>query len=184
MLVGLFDSAFPHSPFHKKKEEGLSCIRYCGYTTVPHTFCTPHTHMASSAVKRKNSNRKDSSQPAKKNKQHHSHKRDTPTPSATSSGKGGLSALQQKFQKQLEGARFRSINETLYTSTGEHAFTEFSNDPSLFEAVRALYSIYCVLVLMMFSIMKDIDSKSRVGRRILWTLSYPLLRPIARVRRL
>lgn len=98
--------------------------------------------MASSAPKRKNSNRKDAAPPAKKNKPHHSHKRDTPTSSSMSTGKGGLSALQQKFQKQLEGARFRSINETLYTSTGDHAFTEFTNDPSLFEAVRIQYMLY------------------------------------------
>lgn len=43
-----------------------------------------------------------------------------------------LSALQQKFQKKLEGARFRVINERLYTTTGDSAFEEFQKDPSLF----------------------------------------------------
>ena len=45
---------------------------------------------------------------------------------------GGLSALQQKFQRKLEGARFRSINEKLYCRKGEDSFQDFQEDPSLF----------------------------------------------------
>lgn len=52
--------------------------------------------------------------------------------SANANGGRPLSALQQKFQKKLEGARFRVINEKLYTTTGANAFEEFQRDPSLF----------------------------------------------------
>jgi ribosomal RNA-processing protein 8 len=45
----------------------------------------------------------------------------------------GLSALQQKFAKKLEGSRFRVINEKLYTTNGAEAFTDFTKDPSLFD---------------------------------------------------
>lgn len=45
----------------------------------------------------------------------------------------GLSALQQKFAKKLEGSRFRVINEKLYTTKGAEAFSEFTKDPSLFD---------------------------------------------------
>ena len=48
-------------------------------------------------------------------------------------GGRGLSALQQKFAKKLEGSRFRIINEKLYTSLGEDSFREFQADPKLFE---------------------------------------------------
>ena len=44
-----------------------------------------------------------------------------------------LSSLQEKYQKKLEGARFRSINESLYTKKGNEAFLEFQENPALFE---------------------------------------------------
>ena len=47
--------------------------------------------------------------------------------------KKGLSALQMKFAKKLEGSRFRSINEQLYTTSGAEAFSEFQNNPENFE---------------------------------------------------
>ena len=55
----------------------------------------------------------------------------------TSSGQGShagrtLSLLQQKFSKKLDGARFRVINETLYTSRGDEAFQLFQSDPDQF----------------------------------------------------
>lgn len=53
--------------------------------------------------------------------------------SSSSSSKSGLSALQQKFSKKLEGARFRVINEELYTSRGSDAFEAFQKDPTQFE---------------------------------------------------
>jgi ribosomal RNA-processing protein 8 len=51
------------------------------------------------------------------------------------SSTSGLSELQLKFKKKLEGARFRTINERLYTCRGDEAFTEFQTDPSLFDVV-------------------------------------------------
>jgi ribosomal RNA-processing protein 8 len=47
--------------------------------------------------------------------------------------KGGLSAMQAAFKKKLEGAKFRMINETLYTSRGEESFETFQSDPKLFD---------------------------------------------------
>ncbi|KAJ1934168.1 25S rRNA (adenine645-N1)-methyltransferase, partial [Kickxella alabastrina] len=44
-----------------------------------------------------------------------------------------LSALQQKMQQKLKGARFRWINEALYTTTGDKAFEMVQGDPSIFE---------------------------------------------------
>jgi len=44
-----------------------------------------------------------------------------------------LSTLQEKYQKKLEGARFRMINESLYTQKGEEAFAEFQLDPLKFD---------------------------------------------------
>ncbi|KAI8319609.1 hypothetical protein GQ54DRAFT_265009, partial [Martensiomyces pterosporus] len=45
----------------------------------------------------------------------------------------GLSALQKKMQQKLKGARFRWINETLYTTTGDKAFDMVQKDPAIFE---------------------------------------------------
>lgn len=47
--------------------------------------------------------------------------------------KGGLSSLQTTFKKKLEGAKFRMINEQLYTSRGEKSFETFQSDPKLFD---------------------------------------------------
>lgn len=44
----------------------------------------------------------------------------------------GLSTLQQKFKDKLDGARFRKLNERLYTIKSEEAFKEFQEDPALF----------------------------------------------------
>jgi len=38
-----------------------------------------------------------------------------------------------KLRKKLDGARFRWINETLYTTSGEDAFQLFTTEPELFE---------------------------------------------------
>eukprot|EP01031_Cornospumella_fuschlensis_P024463 gene24463-29566_t len=44
----------------------------------------------------------------------------------------GLSALQQQFAKKLEGARFRVINEDLYTNPGHVSFEDFQQHPEKF----------------------------------------------------
>lgn len=64
------------------------------------------------------------------------------------------SALQEKFKKKLEGARFRVINEQLYTCKGNEAFDSFQKDNSLFSVVYFIY-----LFIIMFSIMKDLENK-------------------------
>ena len=48
---------------------------------------------------------------------------------------GELTNLQSIFRKKLEGARFRSINERLYTIPGAQSFEEFQRDPSLYDEV-------------------------------------------------
>ena len=52
---------------------------------------------------------------------------------ATNDNGKNLTKLQQKFQKKLEGARFRALNEQLYSSKGEESFNNFQDDPELFE---------------------------------------------------
>ena len=49
-----------------------------------------------------------------------------------SSKKKGGGGPRSAAARRLEGARFRMLNETLYTTTGESAFERFSADPSLF----------------------------------------------------
>ncbi|GAM17529.1 hypothetical protein SAMD00019534_007040, partial [Acytostelium subglobosum LB1] len=46
---------------------------------------------------------------------------------------GGMTEAQQKMNQKLKGSRFRWLNEMLYTNDSEKVFTEFKNDPSLFE---------------------------------------------------
>jgi len=60
------------------------------------------------------------------------------------SSKGGrprskLSALQSKFKAKLEGAKFRWLNEQLYTTRGTEAFDMFQNDNSLFDIYHQGY---------------------------------------------
>jgi len=51
--------------------------------------------------------------------------------------------LLDKMRAKLESGRFRSLNESLYTTTGEEAFEMFSSDPELFEVVsRSPREIY------------------------------------------
>lgn len=52
---------------------------------------------------------------------------------SSNSGNKSMSALQQKFAKKLEGARFRVINEKLYKTSGTDAFKDFQSDPSQFD---------------------------------------------------
>ncbi|KAL7006512.1 25S rRNA (adenine645-N1)-methyltransferase [Cystobasidiomycetes sp. EMM_F5] len=49
------------------------------------------------------------------------------------SGSNALTALQKSMQKKLGGARFRWINEQLYTTTGEKAHEIMKDDPSVFD---------------------------------------------------
>jgi hypothetical protein len=50
-----------------------------------------------------------------------------------------LSNLQEKFRKKLESARFRSINEELYTKAGQEAFHDFQQNPEKFTAYHRGY---------------------------------------------
>lgn len=74
--------------------------------------------------------------PAKVGNPVRKHERNSPNTSRGSSSSGkvsGLSALQQKFAKKLEGSKFRMLNEKLYTTRGEEALNQFQKTPSLFE---------------------------------------------------
>ncbi|KAJ2791794.1 25S rRNA (adenine645-N1)-methyltransferase, partial [Coemansia guatemalensis] len=44
-----------------------------------------------------------------------------------------LSVLQRKMKQKLKGARFRWINETMYTTTGAKSFEMVQKDPGMFE---------------------------------------------------
>ncbi|KAK9701004.1 25S rRNA (adenine645-N1)-methyltransferase [Basidiobolus ranarum] len=50
-----------------------------------------------------------------------------------SSKHSSLTPLQQQMQKKLQGARFRWINEQLYTTSGSKAFELLQNEPGIFE---------------------------------------------------
>ena len=43
-----------------------------------------------------------------------------------------LSSLQDRFLKKLQGAKFRKLNEDLYTTPGNASFQRFQKDPNLF----------------------------------------------------
>ncbi len=53
----------------------------------------------------------------------------------TSGTRMKLTPLQEKMRKKLEGSKFRMINEMLYKNTGDHAYSVFQADPSLFSIV-------------------------------------------------
>ena len=67
----------------------------------------------------------------------------TPGNNTTPASKSGLSSLQQKFSKKLEGARFRIINEQLYTSRGCDAFAAFQEEPAQFEIYHTGFREQC-----------------------------------------
>ena len=58
-----------------------------------------------------------------------------------SGGKGSskLSELQRRFRDKLDGARFRSLNEKLYTCRGHEALELFQGDPALFAVYHEGY---------------------------------------------
>jgi hypothetical protein len=53
------------------------------------------------------------------------------------SSTGGLTELQTLFKKKLEGAKFRYLNEKLYTTTGQEAKKLFEESPELFGEVSS-----------------------------------------------
>ncbi|KAJ2781886.1 hypothetical protein H4R18_002592 [Coemansia javaensis] len=59
-------------------------------------------------------------------------RRDPPQGAATAKPPPGLSALQGRMQQKLKGARFRWINESMYTATGDETFRMVQADPSIF----------------------------------------------------
>lgn len=51
----------------------------------------------------------------------------------------GLTPLQRKMKEKLSGARFRWLNEQLYTTPGNKSFKLFQEKPELFDQVNYLY---------------------------------------------
>jgi ribosomal RNA-processing protein 8 len=51
----------------------------------------------------------------------------------TKKPKAKLSKLQESMKRKLEGARFRMINEDLYTKDSHLSFNQFTKDPTLFD---------------------------------------------------
>ena len=81
-----------------------------------------------------------------------------------------LSNLQEKFQKKLEGARFRSINESLYTTNGSESFLEFQKNPTMFELYHQGFRLVKYFYIVFFSVLRVvycyIESKHLLGRKI------------------
>ena len=67
-----------------------------------------------------------------------------------------LTPMQQKMEAKLHGARFRFINEKLYTSTGVDAFSLFQKEPHLFDEV---HGCWCMAYIHTDSIIKDSDPR-------------------------
>lgn len=63
---------------------------------------------------------------------------------AGAAGAGGpkLSDLQKRMRQKLEGAQFRMINETLYTSESGASLAKFKEEPDLFDVVRLPSFLY------------------------------------------
>jgi len=57
------------------------------------------------------------------------------TPAASPAGK--TPDLQDKMRRKLQGARFRWINERLYTAPSKEAVAIFQREPELFDVVRS-----------------------------------------------
>lgn len=51
-----------------------------------------------------------------------------------------LSALQQRMQKKLDSGKFRMLNESMYTTTGDESRKLMSENPQLFDMYHAGYS--------------------------------------------
>jgi ribosomal RNA-processing protein 8 len=51
-----------------------------------------------------------------------------------------LTPLQQKMQKQLAGAKFRQLNELLYTIPSADAYSQFQSNPQLFDDYHTGFS--------------------------------------------
>ncbi|RUS20258.1 methyltransferase-domain-containing protein [Endogone sp. FLAS-F59071] len=57
----------------------------------------------------------------------------------------GLTPLQQQMRKKLSGARFRWINEQLYTTSSNKSFQLFREKPEMFEEVCVLPYFLCTV---------------------------------------
>lgn len=62
---------------------------------------------------------------------------ETPPPVFSSMAVSALTPLQKKMAAKLSGARFRWINEKLYTTTGSDAFILLSEQPDMFDEYHA-----------------------------------------------
>ncbi|KAL0219020.1 hypothetical protein P9112_004673 [Eukaryota sp. TZLM1-RC] len=83
--------------------------------------------------KRTSSTLSSSSKPKKKRQRKNNKTQAPPEPKSNPAipNANPLTPLQQKMQKKLEGARFRQINELLYTSPSSDSLKMFSEEPSL-----------------------------------------------------
>lgn len=67
-------------------------------------------------------------------------------PKAVSKPGTKLTALQQKMKEKLSGARFRWLNEQLYTTKGDESFKLFQEKPELFDEVSNLLPCFLLLL--------------------------------------
>jgi ribosomal RNA-processing protein 8 len=68
----------------------------------------------------------------------HSASSNPPSSLSASAGTGqAKSSLAQSYQARLQGSRFRSLNEQLYTTHSQEAFEQFSSQPQLFQEYHA-----------------------------------------------
>ena len=79
-----------------------------------------------------NNNRKKKHKAKHNNNQSKYHKQQHQSNRFSSASSTSLSSLQSKFLKKLSGAKFRTLNEELYTKPSEFSFNKFQSDPKLF----------------------------------------------------
>ncbi|KAG0027612.1 25S rRNA (adenine645-N1)-methyltransferase [Podila clonocystis] len=60
-------------------------------------------------------------------------KKAVPAPASTPIAQPKLTKLQEQMKKTLAGGKFRFLNEQLYTTTGDEAFSLFQSKPELFD---------------------------------------------------
>ena len=125
-------------PSKKRKREGVSSTSTSTSTSTSSSSLSSSSSSSSSSLPAARSNGKNGSSSSSDG--------DAATavelpkqPGGAKRARVALSALQQRFQKKLEGGSFRWLNEKLYTSTGAEALRMYREDPSLYDVYHRGY---------------------------------------------
>lgn len=67
------------------------------------------------------------------------------------SGRGAAASFSSNVIDRLQGGRFRSLNEFLYTKKGDEAFSKYQEEPQLFDIVSIAQSTRAIVCSWFFS---------------------------------